>query len=51
MMKILFMREQVSEICFHSRFEMGSVLSAALSIAEGHAQDFTAGLFKATCII
>lgn len=50
-MIIFFMRVQVSEICFHSQFEMGAVLSAAMSVTEGHVQDFTASLFKISCII
>ena len=51
MMMILFMRDQVSEIYFHSQFKMGIVLSAAMSVAEGHVLDFTASLFKVSCII
>lgn len=51
MRMILFVRDQVSEICFHSQFEMGAVLSAAISVTEGHVQDFTASLFKVSRII
>lgn len=51
MRMILFTRDQVSDICFHLRFEMGAVLSAAISVTEGHVQDFTASLFKVSCII
>lgn len=51
MMMILFMRDQASEICFHSQFEMGAVLSAATSVAEGHVQNFSASLFEVNCII
>lgn len=51
MMMTLFMRDQASEICFHSQCEMGAVLSAATSVAEGHVQNFIASLFEVNCII
>lgn len=45
------MRDQVSGVCFHSHFGMGTVLSAAMSVAERHVQDFTGSLFEISCII
>lgn len=51
MIMISLMRDQVSEICFHLQFEMGAVVPAAMSAAEGHGKDFTASLFKISCII